>query len=108
MERTIYIAGASDYRVKMGSKTKTYHVNMLKKYFTSEHEVDVVYTSNNNDTTTAAYWQIPVAPDDVYKTAFVTQDAIWNGELRSYSGRKTEKRFRLSGVGSYIDDSYLQ
>ena len=24
--------GANDYRVKMGSKTKTYHVNMLKKY----------------------------------------------------------------------------
>ena len=25
--------GANDYRIKMGSKTKTYPVNMLKKYF---------------------------------------------------------------------------
>ena len=24
--------GANDYRIKMGSKTKTYHVNMLNKY----------------------------------------------------------------------------
>ena len=28
--------GANDYRVKMGSKTKTYHVNMLKKYISRE------------------------------------------------------------------------
>ena len=28
--------GANDYRVKMGSKTKRYHVNMLKKYIARE------------------------------------------------------------------------
>ena len=33
--------GAKDYRVKMGSKTKKYHMNMLKKL-----EVNVVPTSN--------------------------------------------------------------
>ena len=26
--------GANDYRVKMGSKRKTYHLNMLNKYIT--------------------------------------------------------------------------
>ena len=30
--------GANDYRVTMGSKTKTYHVNMLKKYISREPE----------------------------------------------------------------------
>ena len=34
--------GANDYRVKMGSKTKTYHVNMLKKYISREPEGNVV------------------------------------------------------------------
>ena len=28
--------GANDYQVKMGSKTKTYHVNILKKYIARE------------------------------------------------------------------------
>ena len=28
--------GANYYRVKMGSKTKTYHVNMLKKYISRD------------------------------------------------------------------------
>ena len=32
--------GANDYRVKMGSKTKTYHVNMLKKYISREHDIE--------------------------------------------------------------------
>ena len=31
--------GAKDYRVKMGSKTKTYYLNMLKKYIAGELEV---------------------------------------------------------------------
>ena len=44
---------ANDYRVKIGSKTKTYHVNMLKKYIAREPEVDVVHTSNKNDATVA-------------------------------------------------------
>ena len=43
----------NDYRVKMGSKTKTYHVNKVKKYIASESEVDVVHTSNKDDATIA-------------------------------------------------------
>ena len=34
--------GANDYKVKMGSKTKTYHVNILKKYISREPEGNVV------------------------------------------------------------------
>ena len=46
--------GVSDYRVKMGSKTKTYHVNMLSiLYIPREPEVDVVHTSNKDDATIA-------------------------------------------------------
>ena len=37
--------GAKDYTVKMRSKTKTYHVNMLKKYIAREPKVDVVPTN---------------------------------------------------------------
>ena len=43
--------GADDYRVKTGSKSKTYHVNILKKYINKEPEVDMVHTSNMNDAT---------------------------------------------------------
>ena len=43
--------GANDYRIKMGSKTKTYHVNKLKKYIAREHAVDVAHTSNKDDAT---------------------------------------------------------
>ena len=32
--------GANDYRVKMGSKTTTYHVIMLKKYISREPDVE--------------------------------------------------------------------
>ena len=46
--------GANDYRVKMGPKTKTYHMNMLKKYIASEPEVDVVHTSNKAATIAVA------------------------------------------------------
>ena len=45
--------GSNDYRVKMGSKTKTYHVNMLKKYIAYVPEVNVVHTSNKDDATIA-------------------------------------------------------
>ena len=45
--------GANNYRVKMGFKTKTYHVNMSKKYIAREPEVDVVHTSNKDDATIA-------------------------------------------------------
>ena len=46
--------GHTPWRVKIGSKTKTY-VNMLKKYMyiAREPEVDVVHTSNKDDATTA-------------------------------------------------------
>ena len=43
--------GANDCRVRMGSKTKIYHVNMLKKYIAREPAVDVVHTSNRDDAT---------------------------------------------------------
>ena len=39
--------------VNIGSKTKTYQVNMLKKYIAREPEVDVVHTSNKDDATIA-------------------------------------------------------
>ena len=47
--------GANDYRIKMGSKRKTYHLNMLKKYVAREREVDMVHTSNKADVTIAGY-----------------------------------------------------
>ena len=45
--------GANDYRMKMGPKTKTYHLNMLKKYIAGEPEVEVVHTGNKDDETIA-------------------------------------------------------
>ena len=45
--------GTNDYRIKMGSKTKTYHLNMLKKKIVREPEVEVVHTSNKDDATIA-------------------------------------------------------
>ena len=45
--------GANDYRVKMGSKTKTYHVNMLKKYISREPEGNVVPIDNTYGATIA-------------------------------------------------------
>ena len=44
---------ANDYRIKMGSKTRMYHVNMLKKYIAREPEVDMVHTSNKDVVTIA-------------------------------------------------------
>ena len=45
--------GANDYRVKMGSKTKTYHVNMLKKNISREPERNVVPVDDTDGTTVA-------------------------------------------------------
>ena len=45
--------GANDYRVKMGSKTKTYHINMLKKYISREHEGNVVPVDDTDGGTVA-------------------------------------------------------
>ena len=45
--------GANDYRVKMGSKTKTYHINMLKKYISREPEENVVPVDDTDGATVA-------------------------------------------------------
>ena len=45
--------GANDYRVKMGSKRKTYHVNMLKKYISREPEGNVVPVDSTDGATIA-------------------------------------------------------
>ena len=45
--------GANDYRVKMGSKTKTYHVNMLKKYISREPVGNVVSVDDTDGATVA-------------------------------------------------------
>ena len=45
--------GANDYRVKMGSKTKTYHINMLKKYISREPEGNVVTVDDTDGATVA-------------------------------------------------------
>ena len=45
--------GANDYRVKMGSKTKTYHINMLKKYISREPEGSVVPVDDTDGATIA-------------------------------------------------------
>ena len=51
----------------MLSKTKTYHVNMLKKYIAREPKVDVVHTSNKDDVTIAVagviYQELREVPD---------------------------------------------
>ena len=47
--------GAYDYRVKMGSKTNTYHVNMLMKYIARQPDVEVnVVPTNEEDGATVA------------------------------------------------------
>ena len=62
---------------------------------------------------TKGYWQIPVAPEDVYKTAFMTPNGQYEflqmpfGMLNS--GATLVQRLKkvlegLSGVGSYIDN----
>ena len=62
---------------------------------------------------TKGYWQTPVAPEDVYKTAFVTPDGQYEflrmpfGMVNSRATllRGLKKVLEgLSGVGSYIDD----
>ena len=45
--------GANDYGIMMVSKTKMYHMNMLKKYIARELEVDVIHTRNKDDVTIA-------------------------------------------------------
>ena len=45
--------GANDYRVKMGSKKKTYHVNMLKKYISREPEGNGVPVDDTDGVTVA-------------------------------------------------------
>ena len=47
--------GANDYGVKMGSRTKTFHVSMLKKDISRERDVDgnMVHVDNTDGTTVA-------------------------------------------------------
>ena len=45
--------GANNYRVKMMSKTKTYHVNMLEKYYSREPEGNMVAIDATDGTTIA-------------------------------------------------------
>ena len=70
--------GANNYRVKMGFKTKTYHVNMSKKYIAREPEVDLVHTSNKDDATIAVARVIYQDTDQElgkYETSFGQDDA---------------------------------
>ena len=48
--------GANNYRVKMGSKTKTYHVNMFKKHISREPDFqrNVVPADSNHATVAVA------------------------------------------------------
>ena len=55
--------GANDYRVKMGSKTKTYHVNMLKKYISREPEENVVPVDDTDGATVAGVIHQDVDPE---------------------------------------------
>ena len=55
--------GANDYRVKMGSKTKTCHVNMLKKYIAGEPEVEMVHISNHGNAAISVAGMIYQNPD---------------------------------------------
>ena len=48
-----YVDSCVGARIKLGSKTKAYHLNMLKKYIATGAEVEVVHTSNKNDATIA-------------------------------------------------------
>ena len=62
---------------------------------------------------TKGYWQIPVAPEDVYKTAFVTPDGQYKLLRMQFgmvnSGATLVQGLKkvldgLSGVGNYIND----
>ena len=67
---------------------------------------------------TKGYWQIPVAPEDVYKTAFLPSDEQYeflrmpfgmvNSGARLTLVRGLKKVLEgLSGIGSYIDNRLL-
>ena len=62
---------------------------------------------------TKGYWQIPVAPEDVHKTAFVNPDRQYEFTRMPFgmvnSGATLVRGLRkilegMPGVGSYIDD----
>ena len=63
----------------------------------------------------SAYWQIPVHPEDVYKTAFVTKDGHYEWLVLPYGLRNSPSTFHRvvrkiledlvnKGVMSYLDD----
>ena len=67
--------GTNDYRVKIGSKTKTYHMNMLKKYYiATEPEVDVVHTSNKDVVDKDIDQELGEVPDFIRKKGFEMSD----------------------------------
>ena len=68
----------------MGSKTKTYHVNMLKKYIAREPEVNVVHTNNKYDANTAV---APVICQDIDREL---------GEVLDFEGIIKEKGSEVS------------
>ena len=56
---------------------------------------------------TKGYWQIPVAPEDVYKTAFMTPDGQYEFTRMPFGMVNSGLRKILEGmpgVGNYIDD----
>ena len=65
---------------------------------------------------TKGYWQIPVAPEDVHKTAFVTPDGQYEFTRMPFgmvkSGATLVRGLRkildgMPGVGSYVDDIFI-
>ena len=66
-----------------------------------------------NPSSTKGYWQIPVAPEDVHKTAFLTSDGQFEFRRMLFgmvNSGATQVRGLMKilegmpGVGSYIDD----
>ena len=87
--------GANDYRVKMGSKTKTYHVHMLKKYISREPEGNVVPVDDTDGATVAVAGVIhqDEVPDPERGHQEGTQD-VKSGELPEDLRRLLREVFR--------------
>ena len=91
--------GANDYRMKIRFKTKTYHLNMLKKYFSREPDADiegnmVPVDSKDGSTVVVA----GVIHQDVYPELIKRQDLQGDRQregvhdvkfLKSYPGAET-------------------
>ena len=75
--------GANDYRVNIGPKTKTYHMNMLKKFIARELEVDVVLKSNKDYATVAV-------------AGVIHQDTSTDPEVEGYLQKEGVQGVKLS------------